>query len=228
MRISHCTPLALPLFLLGFDGDGEEKMAHVDAVLRDLAVHPDTARHLSRKLLVHFVGPDPDPNLMQAMADQYIADGGMLMSLYRVMLNSEAVWGGAKLKVKQPFDFVASSVRALAVPLDVLMAQTSREVEQRLLRPLTIMGQQWLEPIGPDGWSEKAESWATPQGMAGRITWSMRTPEDLLSELPDPREFVFHALGPTPPEPVVFAAGAAETISDGIGIVLASASFQRR
>lgn len=56
----------------------------------------------------------------------------------------------------------------------------------------------------------------------------MQAPRGLVDRLPDPREFVFHALGPTPPDPVLFAANAAETVSDGIGIVLASAAFQRR
>jgi hypothetical protein len=39
---------------------------------------------------------------------------------------------------------------------------------------------------------------------------------------------VYRALGPNPPEAVIFAANAAETVKDGIGIVLASAAFQRR
>lgn len=56
----------------------------------------------------------------------------------------------------------------------------------------------------------------------------MEVPRALVFDLPDPRDFVYHALGPTPPEPVLFAANAAETIQDGIGIVLASAAFQRR
>jgi uncharacterized protein (DUF1800 family) len=82
--------------------------------------------------------------------------------------------------------------------------------------------------VGPDGWPEEETNWITPQGMAGRITWAMQVPLEVLAELPDPREFVYHALGPTPPESVLFAANAAETVSDGIGIVLASAAFQRR
>lgn len=209
-------------------GGGEEKMENVIAVLRDLAVHPDTARHLARKLVVHFIGPDPDDALVASMADAYIARNGELMALYEVMLAADPAWDPILRKVKQPFDYIASSLRALAVPIDVMQADTSQDVMRRLQRPMTIMGQLWNDPVGPDGWSEDEENWITPQGMAGRITWAMRTPEDYLFDLPDPREFVYHALGPTPPDAVIFAAGAAETISDGIGIVLASAAFQRR
>jgi len=90
------------------------------------------------------------------------------------------------------------------------------------------MGQSWQEPVGPDGWPEAAEAWITPQGMAARITWAMEAPGQILDRLPDPRDFVHHALGPEPPGEVVFAAHAAEQVSDGIGIVLASPAFNRR
>ena len=209
-------------------GGSEESLEHVHAALRDLAVHPDTARHLARKLVVHFVTPNPDPALVDAMASAYLASGGRMISLYEVMLNDTAVWGAEALKVKQPFDFIASSMRALAVPLDVIQSANLQDARNLLIRPLSVMGQDWQAPVGPNGWPEEAESWITPQGMAGRITWSMRAPERLLHRLPDPRDFVHHALGSTPPDPVVFAANAAETIGDGIGIVLASAAFQRR
>ena len=45
--------------------------------------------------------------------------------------------------------------------------------------------------------------------------------------LPDPREFVETALGPDVPEAVRFAAKAAETRAEGVGLVLASPAFQR-
>ena len=46
--------------------------------------------------------------------------------------------------------------------------------------------------------------------------------------LPDPRAFVDHALGAQATEPVRFAAAAAESKSEAIGLVLMSPAFQRR
>ncbi len=209
-------------------GGDEEAMAHVTAALRDLAVHPDTARHLARKLAIHFVGPTPEDALIELMAARYLESDGALVPMYEVLLADEASWSPVAENVKRPFDFIASSLRALGVPREAILDATRQELNRFVRRPLTVMGQLWQSPVGPDGWSEDAENWITPQGMAGRITWSMQMPEQLLDRLPDPREFVFHALGPTPPDAVIFAANAAETISDGIGIVLASAAFQRR
>ena len=36
----------------------------IDAALEDLAVHPATAQHIARKLAVHFIADDPDPDLI--------------------------------------------------------------------------------------------------------------------------------------------------------------------
>jgi len=93
---------------------------------------------------------------------------------------------------------------------------------------LTILGRTLQQPPAHDGWPKNNDAWIDPQGMAGRITWAMQVPQQLLDDRPDPCELVCHALGPTPPDLVVLAANAAETVSDGVGLVLASAVFQRR
>jgi uncharacterized protein (DUF1800 family) len=64
--------------------------------------------------------------------------------------------------------------------------------------------------------------------MAGRINWAMRVPSQLLDSLPDPRDLVHAALGEYATDEIVFAAGAAEDRAVGIGVILASAAFQRR
>jgi hypothetical protein len=56
----------------------------------------------------------------------------------------------------------------------------------------------------------------------------MRMPRQLLDPLPDPRDFVVTALGPLASEVTTFAAGAAESRHEGVGVVLASADFNRR
>lgn len=218
-----------PETVLGQTYGGEaESLDHIMAALDDLARHPDTALHLSTKLVEHFIGPSPQPDLVAAMARAYDLTDGNLMAVYEVMLNDDAAWAPELQKVKQPYGFVSSSMRALGVSGEALVALPFADVRRFIFRPLTLMGQAIHQPVGPDGWPEEDEAWINPQGMAGRITWAMQIPERLLDDLPDPRDFVVHALGPTPPDAVIFAANAAETVTDGIGLVLASAAFQRR
>jgi uncharacterized protein (DUF1800 family) len=119
-------------------------------------------------------------------------------------------------------------MRALGVSGDTLASATIHHIQSNIEAPMRVMGQPWQRPIGPDGWPEDPAAWIIPQAMAGRISWAMRAPTRLLDTLPDPREFVATALGPNADAAVGFAAGAAETRVDGIGVVLASAAFQRR
>lgn len=210
-------------------GGGEEPaLADIRAALRDIAVHPDTARHLARKLAVHFVADDPPEALVAALADRWRDSGGQLTAVTEALLSHPAAWAPEARKVQPPQQFLMSAMRALAVRPETLTGLSLRDLRRGFDRPLVEMGQPWEQPPGPDGWPEAAEAWVTPQGMATRITWAMAAPEKLVDPLPDPRDFALTALGPDAPQQVRFAAGAAESRAEGVGVVLASAAFQRR
>ena len=93
---------------------------------------------------------------------------------------------------------------------------------------MAVMGQAWQRVDGPDGWPEEDDAWVTPAGVVGRVQWAMGAPRQMLETLPDPRAFVDTALGPYAADEVRFAAGAAESVPEAIGIVLMSPAFQRR
>lgn len=209
-------------------GGGDPSLDDILRALDDIARHPDTARHIARKLAVHFIGPEPDTDLIDMMAARYLESDGRLLPVYEAMLRHDAAWAPEYRKVKPPLDFIASAMRALGVDPAMIRGASLQDVRRVIYRPMQVMGQTWQAPVGPDGWPEEDEAWVTPQGMAGRITWAMTAPQALLDDLPDPRDFVRVALGPTPPDAVLFAAQAAESRSDGIGVILASAAFQRR
>lgn len=200
----------------------------IRAVLRDLAVHPATAAHMARKLAVHFVSDDPDPALVAHVAARWRASGGDLMAVYGALLEHPAAWERTLRNVKPPADFVASACRALAVPPERVGSLTPKALRRLFMRPLSLMGQNWLRPGGPDGWPEADADWITPQGLAARLRWAMTAPSHLPGDLPDPRAFVTTALGSYADDNVRFAAGAAETRPEAIGLVLASPAFQRR
>ncbi|MGB1388610.1 MAG: DUF1800 domain-containing protein [Paracoccaceae bacterium] len=197
-------------------------------VLRALARHPDTARNITRKLAVHFVSDDPDPDLVAAMERAYLRTDGDLTAVYRALMEHPAAWEPELRNVKPPFDFIASACRALGVEADVLSEMQEPVTKSVLLGPMKMMGQDWQKPPGPDGWAEEDEAWVTPQGVSARLRWAMVVPSRLRRDLPDPRAFVSQALGRDVPEAVQFAAMAAERRTVGIGLVLASPAFQRR
>jgi len=209
-------------------GGGTPGLNDIHAVLEDLARHPDTARHIARKLAVHFVSDDPDPALIDHVAAAYGASDGALIATYAALLDHPAAWSAQMVKARQPFDYIAAAIRALGVSPDVVAKLSPKLSLNGLSRPMQAMGQQWQRPAGPDGWPEDAAHWITPQGMAARIEWAMKVPSVLQPDLPDPRAFVQTALGARASEQLLFAARAAETRDVGIGLVLVSPDFQRR
>lgn len=214
--------------VLGATYAAEAGLASVEAALRGIAAHPATARHVARKLAAHFVADDPDADLVAALEATFARTGGDLSMVTATLLDHPAAWEPPRRKVKPPFDFLASALRALGVGEAALAGWDDREVRRSVLNPLGVMGQPWQRPGGPDGWPEAAEAWVTPQFVAARIDWSLNRPEEIVPDLPDPRAFVEAALGPAASEEVAFAARAAEKRSDGVGCVLASADFNRR
>lgn len=209
-------------------GGDPARLEHIRAVLEDLAAHPATAAHICRKLAVHFVADAPDPDLVAHMTGRYRATGGELAEVYAAMLEHPAAWEPALRNVKLPVDFVGSTCRALAVDPSRVAGMTEQDWRRLIVGPMALMGQVWQKPAGPDGWPEADAAWITPQGLAARMRWAMAAPARLVEALPDPRDFVRTALGSYAEAPVVFAAGAAETRAEAIGLVLSSPAFQRR
>lgn len=208
-----------------YDGDGVEP---IKAVLRDLARHPATAAHIARKLATHFVADTPDPALVAAMTAAYRDSGGALDVVYGTMLNHPAAWEPVLHKARQPLDFLLAALRALGMTGDEMRKMARGPFLRMLLRPMALMGQDWEKPNGPDGWPESQEAWITPQGLGARIAWAMEVPGRLVTPMPDPPGFVQTALGSAADERLIWAAARAESIREGVGLVLASPAFNRR
>jgi uncharacterized protein (DUF1800 family) len=203
-------------------------MVPVRAALADLAVRPETARHLARKLAVHFVSDTPDPALVAALEAAWIGTGGDLMAVYAALLEHPAAWAPAAEKARPPVEFVIASLRALGLDGRAIAALDDRRLRRAVLAPMEAMGQPWQAPRGPDGWPEAAQDWITPQGLAARIRWAMEAPAQLVAALPDPRALLVRALEDAASGQLVWAVSGAENRAEGVGLVLASPEFNRR
>ncbi len=131
------------------------------AMLRDLALHPATARHVSFKLARHFVADSPSPALVQRMSAAYLRSGGELRALYRAMIDDDAAWSDGARKFKTPDDFVVSALRAGGV---------GAQIEPRtLVRLLEGLGQPVFTPRSPAGFPDTAGDWATGDALRKRV-----------------------------------------------------------
>jgi uncharacterized protein (DUF1800 family) len=209
-------------------GGDKASLEPVLQVLRDLAAHPFTARHIAWKLAVHFSRDDPHPDLVADLSAAYSQSGGHLGMVYGVLLNHPRAWDPDLDNVKPPFDFMASTCRALGVDVADLSAWKANRIRQNFAAPMKLMGQNWQASSGPDGWDEADAAWITPQGLSARLRWAMAAPRRLVASLPQPQEFARLSLGSRADERVQFVASAAETRAEAIGLILSSPAFQRR
>ncbi|WGI21138.1 DUF1800 domain-containing protein [Amylibacter sp. IMCC11727] len=208
-------------------GGDPAKMSDIEAFLRDLALHPDTARHVAQKLVVHFISDEPDPKLVDELTRVYTNTDGDLPSVYGAMLDHPAAWVDLGQKARQPFEFMVASLRALGIAQADFDDLATGQVNRGLNLPLNSMGQPLRSAPGPNGWPEEPEAWITAQGLASRLQWALAISRRLGRDT-DPRDFVELALRELAGGSLKFAVGGAEQREEGLTLVLASPEFNRR
>jgi len=189
-----------------------------EAVLRDLAVHPSTARFVSEKLARHFVADVPPAALVDTLAETWLENDGELAPVYRALVDARESWSQPFAKYKSPHDFVISAMRAFNhVPED------SRFV----VGALDLMGQAPFRPGSPAGWPDTANEWGGADALYKRIEWSNTVARVVGSRL-SPVDLGDAVLGPVFDPQTRKAIARAESNVQGITLFLASPDFQRR
>lgn len=223
-RIAEPGPKAVLGRVYG-DRSGHD-LRDIERVLADLAAHPATARHLARKLAAHFVADDPGERLIGRLEQAYARSGGQLGPMYRALLEDDESWARFGEKAKQPFGFLVSGLRALGAPAPLMAPNDKGRANPLSVGALVQMGQPLWSPQGPDGWSEAASDWITPQGLAARLEWCAAVARRFEDRL-DPRTLLETALGDAARSQTRFLVEGAPQRQTGIAVVLASPEFNR-
>lgn len=189
-----------------------------EAVLRDLARRPETARRLARKLAVHFVADDPPQALVEALEAAWTRSGGDLGTVARALIAAPEAWDPRPAKVKTPWEFVISSHRALG---------SSPARVQPLQQALASMGQPAFSAPSPEGWPDTAADWAGPDAMVKRLDWATAA-ADLAAPSADPNAVAAGALGARLGERTRQFVARAESRPEALTLFLMSPEFQRR
>jgi uncharacterized protein (DUF1800 family) len=142
-------------------GEGEGMKA-----LEMLAHHPSTAHFISKKLAVRFVSDDPPESLVDRMAQTFLKTDGDIREVLLTMYHSPEFWSPDtyRAKVKTPFDFVVSAVRASGA--DVQNPQVLVQQLQKLGMPL--YGMQT-----PNGYKMTADAWVNSSALLNRMNFSL-------------------------------------------------------
>ncbi|WP_421995217.1 DUF1800 domain-containing protein [Roseococcus sp.] len=193
----------------------EDGAGQAPAVLRDLALHPATARNVTRRLVRHFVGHG-FPGLEARMAAAFQRSGGDLEAVTRALIADDQAWG-PPLKVRPPVEFVFSAARLLGG----LPPQPS------LVNALRAMGQPFWAAPSPKGWPSENDAWAAPDAIKTRLDWAAEVATRVGAGV-DARGLLDAAFGPAASAETRQAVARASDGRQALILLLMSPEFQRR
>ena len=135
--------------VLGSTVVGGQSMGDGEAVIDLICRHPSTARFVAKKLCRRFVADRGPDELVAEIAEVFLRTDGDITKILTALFHSPHFLMGNHSKVKRPFDYVASTLRALNASTTGLGA----------LDHLQGMGHAPFRWPLPDGYPDHAEAW---------------------------------------------------------------------
>ena len=145
----------------GGEQDGER-------VLDLLARHPATARFIATKLVRRFVADDPPGALVERVALVYRQTDGDVRAMLRAIFAAPEFYADdvRQGKIKRPFEFVTSAVRAVGAIIDAQAGFALARAAARIGEPL-------YECEPPTGYADRAEAWVNPGALLARMNFGL-------------------------------------------------------
>jgi uncharacterized protein (DUF1800 family) len=139
-------------------------MAEVDQAVDLLARHPATARFVSTKLAVYFLGDAPPASVIDRMAKTFQAQDGDIAATLQTLFTSPEFARSLKTGVfKDPVHYVYSALRLAYADLPPIV---NTRPGMGLLRQL---GQPLNQRLTPDGYPQAQSDWAGSGQMTARF-----------------------------------------------------------
>jgi len=191
-------------------------LAGLQAALLWLGTHPLTYRQLATKLVTHFTGDLPTAQDIQVVTSALINSGGNLGAAAAAVVRLPNAWVPLT-KLRTPVDYVIAALRGLGATPDAFP-----NIDQILFA----MGQPLWSPPFPNGWSDLAADWISPEGTLMRGDWANTIPTSLPGATSG--GLVAAGIGSLLSTATIQMVNAATSTHDQITLLLTSPEFQRR
>jgi uncharacterized protein (DUF1800 family) len=147
------------VFGLTFRDDGQDEGIRL---LKFLAMQPATMHHVSAKLCARFVADDPPAGCIDAAVGAWQKTRGDMRAVLHAIFTAPDFWAPqvVRSKVKTPFEFVVSAVRAISADPD-----TSPRLAQMVAR----LGEPLYQQPAPTGYAETEEHWVNSGALLARM-----------------------------------------------------------
>jgi uncharacterized protein (DUF1800 family) len=198
----------------GGQSDGEQ-------VLDILARHPSTAHFIATKLVRRFVSDTPPPALVDRAAARFRETDGDIREVVRTIVTSPEFFAADayRAKVKTPFEFVVSAVRATGA--DVSDALPLVQAVRQLGMPLYM-----CQP--PTGYADRADAWVNTGALLNRMNFALQLVSGRMRGIQPGAGTVRAALGDDLSETTSATIAKASDPKQVAALTLGSPEFQRR
>jgi uncharacterized protein (DUF1800 family) len=203
-----------------------------EKVLDILATHPATARHIAFKLAQRFVSDAPPQGLVDRAAQKFQSTKGDLREVVRAIVTSPEFFAADahRAKVKTPFEFVASALRATGADMRTAMP---------VVRALAGLGMPLYLCQPPTGYDETAATWVSSGALVNRMNFALamsggqlrgiRIADTTLKDAADARDrLIRDALGGDVSAATRDTVSKAKSVEQTIALVIGSPEFQRQ
>lgn len=188
------------------------------AILRDLARHPSTARHIGMKLARHFVSDTPPNSSVNRLTHVFRWADANLIALAWTLVDLRDAWSQPLTKAKTPYELFIAFMRATG--------QT--EVKPMVMfKPMEELNHMPFSAPSPAGWPDSASFWIAPEAVMRRAEWVYSNCIHIADKY-EPMDILDRTIGGVASKQTREEVKEAPTRTDALALVLASAEFQRR
>jgi len=182
----------------GGEKDGE-------MVLDILASHPATMRHVSEQLCQRLVADQPPASLVDKCVATWKRTDGDLREVVRTIVTSSEFYSPAaqRSKIKSPFEYAVSSVRALGGTYETAALLNNASQPQRavafikppkgggyldlnttsLIGQVGTMGQPLFQYQAPTGYPEDSQKWVSSGALISRLNFALALTSGKLGDI---------------------------------------------
>jgi uncharacterized protein (DUF1800 family) len=160
-----------------------------EKILDMLASHPSTMRHISTKLCERLVSDDPPASLVDKCVTTWKRTGGDIREVVRTIATSPEFYSRAayRSKIKSPFEYAVSSVRALGGSYEPAAAGGRERYTVKppkgggylnintttLIGQVGTMGQPLFQYQAPTGYPEDSRKWVSSGALISRLNFAL-------------------------------------------------------
>ena len=145
-------------------------------IIKDLANHPSTKKHISRKLCQHFICDDPNEEMINVIIDSWNKNDGSLIEIHKATMEVAFKYGNDFKKFSMPELWLLQNAKMLdlnylySYPKGFEFKGTSPNRRQKLLKNILYeLGHPIFRAKQPNGYIDLEDEWLSPELIIRRL-----------------------------------------------------------